>query len=61
MLALDRSEPTPRPRRPADQDIAYPIDMVAPRSAAIGLLWRDLAYDPSVRRALPLVAGEEAS
>jgi diguanylate cyclase (GGDEF)-like protein/PAS domain S-box-containing protein len=37
-------------------DIAYPIDMVAPRSAAIGLLWRDLAYDPSVRRALPLVA-----
>ena len=36
--------------------IAYPIDMVAPRSAAIGLLWRDLAYDPSVRRALPLVA-----
>jgi diguanylate cyclase (GGDEF)-like protein/PAS domain S-box-containing protein len=37
-------------------DIAYPIDMVAPRSAAVGLLWRDLAYDPSVRRALPLVA-----
>jgi diguanylate cyclase (GGDEF)-like protein/PAS domain S-box-containing protein len=37
-------------------DIAYPIDMVAPRSAASGLLWRDLAYDPSVRRALPLVA-----
>jgi diguanylate cyclase (GGDEF)-like protein/PAS domain S-box-containing protein len=37
-------------------DIAYPIDMVAPRSAAIGLLWRDLAYDPSVRSALPLVA-----
>jgi diguanylate cyclase (GGDEF)-like protein/PAS domain S-box-containing protein len=30
--------------------------MVAPRSATIGLLWRDLAYDPSVRRALPLVA-----
>ncbi|MDP9301488.1 MAG: sensor domain-containing diguanylate cyclase [Actinomycetota bacterium] len=37
-------------------DIAYPIDMVAPHSAAVGLLWRDLAYDPSVRRALPLVA-----
>ena len=37
-------------------DVAYPIDMVAPRSATVGLLWRDLAYDPSVRRALPLVA-----
>jgi PAS domain S-box-containing protein len=30
--------------------------MVAPRSAAIGLLYRDLSYDPSVRTALPLVA-----
>jgi diguanylate cyclase (GGDEF)-like protein/PAS domain S-box-containing protein len=37
-------------------DVAYPIDMVAPRSATVGLLWRDLAYDPSVRKALPLVA-----
>jgi diguanylate cyclase (GGDEF)-like protein/PAS domain S-box-containing protein len=35
---------------------AYPVEMVAPRSAAIGLLYRDLSYDPSVRTALPMVA-----
>src|SRR5262249_54300324 len=36
--------------------VAYPVEMVAPRSAAIGLLYRDLSYDPSVRTALPTVA-----
>jgi diguanylate cyclase (GGDEF)-like protein/PAS domain S-box-containing protein len=41
---------------PGPSDVAYPVDMVAPRSAAIGLLYRDLSYDPSVRKALPRVA-----
>ena len=46
-----RDETTPGP-----SGDAYPVEMVAPRSAAIGLLYRDLSYDPSVRAALPAVA-----
>jgi diguanylate cyclase (GGDEF)-like protein/PAS domain S-box-containing protein len=42
--------------QPGPSDMAYEVDMVAPRSAAIGLLYRDLSYDPSVREALPMVA-----
>src|SRR5439155_16285995 len=49
--AVARDETTPGP-----SDVAYPVEMVAPRSAAIGLLYRDLSYDPSVRAALPMVA-----
>jgi len=56
LLALESIRAAAASRTTGGPDIAYPIDMVAPRSAAIGLLWRDLAYDPSVRRALPLVA-----
>jgi diguanylate cyclase (GGDEF)-like protein/PAS domain S-box-containing protein len=41
---------------PGPSGDAYPVEMVAPRSAAIGLLYRDLSYDPSVRAALPAVA-----
>jgi diguanylate cyclase (GGDEF)-like protein/PAS domain S-box-containing protein len=56
LLALESIRADAASATTGGPDIAYPIDMVAPRSAAIGLLWRDLAYDPSVRRALPLVA-----
>jgi diguanylate cyclase (GGDEF)-like protein/PAS domain S-box-containing protein len=56
LLALESIRADAASATSGGPDIAYPIDMVAPRSAAIGLLWRDLAYDPSVRRALPLVA-----
>jgi diguanylate cyclase (GGDEF)-like protein/PAS domain S-box-containing protein len=56
LLALESIQADATSATSGGPDIAYPIDMVAPRSAAIGLLWRDLAYDPSVRRALPLVA-----
>ncbi|HLB39129.1 MAG TPA: diguanylate cyclase [Actinomycetota bacterium] len=44
-------------RRPgrAGGEISYPVTMVAPRSAATGLLGRDLAEDPSARDALELV------
>ena len=56
LLALESIRADPASVTTSGPDIAYPIEMVAPRSAAIGLLWRDLAYDPSVRRALPLVA-----
>jgi diguanylate cyclase (GGDEF)-like protein/PAS domain S-box-containing protein len=56
LLALESIRADARSATSAGPDVAYPIDMVAPRSAAVGLLWRDLAYDPSVRRALPLVA-----
>jgi len=56
LLALESIRADAASATAGGPDIAYPIDMVAPRSAAIGLLWRDLAYDPSVRRALPLVA-----
>lgn len=56
LLALESIRADAASATTAGPDIAYPIDMVAPRSAAIGLLWRDLAYDPSVRKALPLVA-----
>ena len=56
LLALESIRADAASATTGGPDIAYPIDMVAPRSAAIGLLWRDLAYDPSVRSALPLVA-----
>ena len=56
LLALESIRADAASATTGGPDIAYPIDMVAPRSAAIGLLWRDLAYDPSVRKALPLVA-----
>ena len=56
LLALESIRADAASATTGGPDIAYPIDMVAPRSAVIGLLWRDLAYDPSVRKALPLVA-----
>jgi diguanylate cyclase (GGDEF)-like protein/PAS domain S-box-containing protein len=56
LTALESIRADARRETTGGPDVAYPIDMVAPRSAAVGLLWRDLAYDPSVREALPLVA-----
>ncbi len=56
LTALESIRAGARPETTGGPRIAYPIDMVAPRSAAVGLLWHDLAYDPSVREALPLVA-----
>ncbi|TMK34898.1 MAG: diguanylate cyclase [Actinobacteria bacterium] len=56
LTAIESIRAGARPETTGGPRVAYPIDMVAPRSAALGLLWRDLAYDPSVREALPLVA-----
>jgi diguanylate cyclase (GGDEF)-like protein/PAS domain S-box-containing protein len=57
LVSLELIQGVPRARgAPGPSDTAYPVEMVAPRSAAIGLLYRDLSYDPSVRAALPTVA-----
>jgi diguanylate cyclase (GGDEF)-like protein/PAS domain S-box-containing protein len=57
LVSLELIRGVPREAsEPGPSDLAYPVEMVAPRSAAIGLLYRDLSYDPSVRTALPLVA-----
>jgi diguanylate cyclase (GGDEF)-like protein/PAS domain S-box-containing protein len=57
LVSLELIDAVPRDERtPGPSDVAYDVEMVAPRSAAIGLLYRDLSYDPSVRRALPIVA-----
>src|SRR5262249_44555383 len=57
LVSLELIRAVPRePGEPGPSDVAYMVDMVAPRSAAIGLLYRDLSYDPSVREALPSAA-----
>ena len=56
LVSLELIAAVPRDEASGPAGVAYPVQMVAPRSAAIGLLYRDLSYDPSVRTALPAVA-----